>query len=71
MAQITQCDNCKKVVKNRDKVWRNSVLYNLTGEEMEIKKQQVVVEARISLKCGDPLDLCDSCAWNILRDFIN
>ena len=66
---ITVCDKCGKKLENNSQKWVSSNTYNYceNKSKMKIKGQVVVLKINISLKCGDFLEICNSCADKIIR----
>ena len=68
MSLVHRCDKCKKIIFGDSGYWNSGETYRLdTLHNAQINKQKVVVEARVYLECGDHLDLCNKCAWNLLK----
>jgi hypothetical protein len=66
MARI--CDKCKKTVISDTKYWDSSNEYVYQEKpQIKIGDQILEMKVRLTLACGDHLDLCNSCANKFIK----
>lgn len=77
MSTCKVCDKCKKIIppdddkESKSVSWSSYTTYSVVPKKKKttLKRQKVAVGIRIYLECGDPLDLCHKCGWNIIRNY--
>ncbi len=77
MASCKICDKCKQIITPEmeddadTRSWNTSYGSKIgISHPAIINKQKVAFLIRIYLECGDPLDLCSTCGWKLIKRYI-